>query len=121
PRPTPKAKTTRVSAHEATAPAVTAAQDTPATAGSPVSARGSITTVSIMALSQPGKNLFRCCDNVQPKKWFRPSNRSSLLREPQVTPARPQHVRNRYGQANDIARDVGDAAIATPKMLIRTA
>src|ERR1700712_214214 len=52
PRPVPNASSSSVNARLTTAPAATAAQETPATDGSPESVPGWITTVSIMVCSQ---------------------------------------------------------------------
>jgi hypothetical protein len=66
PKPTPKASSTKVNAQETIAPAATAAHDTPAIDGSPVSATGWTTTASIMALIPIcGKSLNMCGNNRQ--------------------------------------------------------
>src|SRR5947209_20202623 len=59
PRPRPNASSTRVSAQLTTAPAATAAHDTPDTDGSPVSAPGWTITASIISRAPSSRHMFQ--------------------------------------------------------------
>lgn len=63
PSPTPNASSTNVNAQETMAPAITAAHETPATDGSPVSAPGWMTTVSIIG-ALPCHLVAKLCSSV---------------------------------------------------------